>query len=908
VKSPTGRVPLALRLAARLLPGDAREEVLGDLIEAWRARARTQSRWARARWTFRQPVAALSARIAARRRRGGSATPPLRVIRHRPSLGFSWLDVKLGVRMLFKQPILTVVAGLTLALGIPSALLPVHVLGFFSQSLPVDEGDRILGLRNWDLETNRQNLRSLHDFEVWKEELTSFQMLAAVRSAPRNVHSPDGLAAEVAGAEVDASLFRLLRVPPLMGRTLVAADQTEGAADVAVISEDLWAARFTRDPDIVGRVVAIGRTPHTIVGVMPAGFYFPAQDQLWLPLRVDPSDYAVGAGPDVLVIGRLADGVSRGQADVEIRTVGTRLAAEWPETHGRLRAEAVPFPIMAMGERAAGPMADWELVIIQLFFLALLAVACGNIGTLILARTAIRLDELAVRTALGASRFRILGQLFIEALVLSLAATGLGLLFAQETGTRIVDRLLIDGLPYWLDVGLSLRSAFIALGVGAGCAVVAGVLPAVRATSPRVQQNLQRNARGTTVRFGAWTSVLIVVEVALSVGFLCFGTLAVLTYAGDRSDPSLDPDRYLIASLRTPRLEPMDDGAQADEEAFRTRTDRNHQELRDRLAALSMVRHVGMGLTLPGTTHPDRRIIVEGTGASDEAPNGSAATGRVHVDFFRDMDIDVLQGRAFTQADVEGATGVRPTAVVVNRDFVDHLLGGGDAIGRRLRYPTEITGGVEEWYDIVGVVETFGTNVSNPDRAEAIYYPLGAADVDPMRYIVEVNGSPGAFIPRLREIAAEVDPEAVIQGPQPLAEVVARGRLEIRVATWLIFGLSGVGMLLAVTGLYALISFTVARRTREIGIRSALGASGGSVVMTIAKQALRQLLVGVGLGSAFGWWLVRGLTRQTAFAAVNLPVLVLGVAVAVIVLSALACLSPTLRGLRIQPTEALREA
>jgi len=909
VRHPRQGIPLALRLAAWLLPRDARDEVLGDLVEAWRAREHTQSRWSRAVWTLRQPFVALGARLRSARRVDATQPPSLSLIRRRAGVGFSWLDLKLGLRMLGKYPILTVVAGITLALGIPSALIPTHVIGFYYLDLPVDEGDRVVGLRNWDLESNRQTLRNLHDFEVWKTRLTSFEALAAARSLPWNVHSPDGRAGEVLGSEVTASLFTLLREPPLLGRTLVGADEAAGAPDVVVISEDVWESRFVRDPDIVGRTITIGRRPHTIVGVMPAGFYFPARDHLWLPLRAKADDYAVGAGPDVLVVGRLADGVSRDQADLELRTVGTGLAAVWPETHTRLRAEVVTFPIMAMAERAAGPLADWEIVLIQLFFLALLAVACGNIGTLILARTAMRLDELAVRTALGASRTRILGQLFIESLVLALGATAVGLAFAQAVGTSVVDRLLTEEMPYWFDVGLSLRSALIALGVGAGCAVAAGVLPAVKATSPRIQQNLQRSARGATVRFGALTTVLIVAEVALSVGFLCFGTVAILSFAGDGSLRSRVPvDRYLMASLRTPWIAPPTELAGTYEEQLRARTALNNEELRDRLAADPSVRHVAMGRNLPGTPHASPVVIVEGTGATDDAPTASIEAARVHVDFFRDLGLQIVQGRGFTPEDARGEPDAHRPAIVVNELFVERVLGGGDAIGRRVRYPLGAPGGEEQWYEIVGVVETFGTNILVPERSEALYHPLGSSELNPMRYIIEVAGSPAAFIPRLRALAADVDAEAMIERPEPLADVVARMRLENRVGTWMIFGLSAVGMLLAVTGLYALMSFTVSQRTREIGIRTALGAGATSVVATIARRALLQLMAGVVLGCAFGWWIVDEVSSQSDFADVSVPGIVLGVAVAVIAFSALACLSPTRRGLRIQPTEALREA
>ena len=915
--SPRQRIPLALRIAAWLLPRDAREEVLGDLVEAWRAREHTQSVGARVWWSLRQPFVALRARLTARSRTVDTATPPLGVVSRRPGFGFSWLDVKLGIRMLGKQPILTLVAGLTLALGIPAALMPIHGIGLYYNPLPVEEGDRILGLRNWDLETNRPFLRNLHALEVWQESLRSFASLAAARSDPWNVHSPDGRAEEVRGAQVTASLFPLLRVAPLMGRTLLADDEAEGAPDVVVISEDLWSSRFVRDPEIVGKVVTIGRRPHTIVGVMPAGFHFPMTDELWLPLRARAADYAVGAGPDVLVVGRLADDATRRQAEAEVRTVGARLAVEWPESHSGLRPEVVSFPILALNVSAAGPAAQWELVLLQLFCFALLAIVCGNIGTLILARTATRLNELAVRTALGASRTRILGQLFIESLVLSVGATVVGLVIAQEVAVGVASQLLEGELPYWFDISLSLRSVLIALGVGAGCAVIAGVLPAVKATSPRIQQNLQRSARGASIRFGALTTGLVVAEVALSVGFLCFGTAAVTSFSRDRSGESeVAIDRYVVASLRTPWVAPTgDEDVEAYEAQFQMRVAQNHEELRDRLAAHPSVRRVGMGRHIPGVGLADRPMVIESTGATDESPSGWAQYGLVHYDFFRDLGVRVLQGRDFSAADVEGEPGAHRTAIIVNDRFVERVLGGGNAIGRRLRFADDaspqassVPGATpEQWLEIVGVVETFGSNVTSPERSEAMYLPLGSAELHPMRYAIEVAGSPAAFLSTLRTVAADVDPEAIIQDAQPLTDLLARGLLEMRAVSILIFALSAVGMILAATGLYALMSFTVSQRTREIGIRTALGASARNVVITIARRALVQLLVGVALGCALGWWILDLVLNEGEFVVRSVPGLVAGVAAAVTAFAVLSCLSPTLRGLRIQPTEALSE-
>jgi predicted lysophospholipase L1 biosynthesis ABC-type transport system permease subunit len=243
----------------------------------------------------------------------------------------------------------------------------------------------------------------------------------------------------------------------------------------------------------------------------------------------------------------------------------------------------------------------------------------------------------------------------------------------------------------------------------------------------------------------------------------------------------------------------------------------------------------------------------------------------------------------------------------VNDAFVERVLGGGNAVGRRIRNVTP-PGGTEQWFEIVGVVETWGTNLNNPERGEAMYQPLGSADMHPMRYIVEVAGDPAAFLSTLRTIATDVDPEATIQNAQPLAQLVERNRMEQRVAGRVIIGLSAIGVILAATGLYALLAVTVSQRSREIGIRTALGARAGSIVRTIARRALVQLLAGVALGCIFGSWIVGQITDNAEFAIDNVPGLIAAVAASVVVFSALACLAPTLRGLRIQPTEALTES
>jgi hypothetical protein len=310
-----------------------------------------------------------------------------------------------------------------------------------------------------------------------------------------------------------------------------------------------------------------------------------------------------------------------------------------------------------------------------------------------------------------------------------------------------------------------------------------------------------------------------------------------------------------------------------------------------------------MGLSLPGVGLPERRIQLE------RGREARTLTGDVHVDYFRDLGLRVLQGRTFTGDDVEGGPDAYRPVIVVNDQFVDQVLGGGDAVGQRVAYVGERAGVPSESYEIIGVVETFGTNVVDPDHRAAIYRPFASGDRRPtMGYVIEVAGDATDFIPRLREIAAAVDPEAIVQRPESVAGYVMRTRGDDVLFSIALVALSLVGMLLAATGLYALVSVTVSQRTKEIGIRTALGAGAGDVVVTIARRAFLQLLAGVALGSLFGGVVLRQVMQNDVnFAGTSIPGMFGGVAAAVTLLTTLACLAPTLRGLRIQPTEALGE-
>lgn len=901
---------LAVRLLERRLPAEITDAICGDLEEEYKERrALGVSRLRADVWYWSQ---ALTVRVGALRRAAKSLQA------RRPALGsvgrsgrkarwgrsgISWLDVKLGLRMLVKYPGMTAVSIFALAIAIPAGLGPMHVVNAVLAPLPEDESGRIRALRNFNVATRRGEASSLRTFAQWREELTAFDALGAVTMrASYNVISEDGRAAPVQSAEVTASTFDILQVPPLLGRTLIAADEVIGAPAVALIGYDLWQSRLNGDPDIVGRTIRIGRVPHIVVGVMPEGFLFPFRDQLWLPLRVDVLAEEPGMERATLVFGRLSEGTSPEEAQAELSAIGRRMAIEFPDTHARLRPEVVPFAIGFFGLPKGGMSAIPELYLVQVLALLVLVVACANVGMLIFTRTATRAQELAVRTALGASRARVVSQLFTEALVFAVLAAGVGLLLADRVASGF--DWLLPQMPYWTDLGVTRRSVFRAFSLAVLSAAIVGVIPALKVTGKAVQQNIQRAGAGRSgIRFGGMSSVLIIADVALAVATV---GLAVGIWDGlPRPSDGMGSlsEQFLSAELTIPAVAPAVEVPFVDPLDFEAQVAATQQELVRRLEAEPGVRGVAVASHLPRMSHPLRDVELEGENQSNGAARSRVSIAYVDPGFFNALEQPILNGRGFDLSDL----GEGGRAVIVNTTFVDQVLGGRNPIGKRVRYATPADQEPNPWYEIVGVVGDLGMDDISSTR-EGLYHPLVPGEAHPVYLAIHVGTDPESFTPRLRELASEVDPAAIISNPLPLDEVRSG---DANLMPWIIRGavaLIGILLALSISGIYALMSFTVAERTREIGIRTALGAQRNSVVFTVAKRSLAQLGIGILVGIPVAAWLlsefesVGRIPTDSPF----VTAFILGACVMVLI-GMLACTAPALRALRIMPTEALRD-
>jgi predicted permease len=905
-------IALAVPSAER---GRWREEWLAEVHQIARERgtrtaARVATGAAADALALRRLVAARARALAATHGKG-----PMR-------LGISSSDVKLALRMLVRYPGLTAIGVLGMAVGIAIAAGAFAIIyTFVDPALPLPEGDRIVAIQNWDAAANTPERRILHDFVAWRDEMTTVQDVGVFRQVGRNLISANAQPEVVRLTEISASAFTLTRIPPLVGRYLLPDDEQPGAPPVLVIGHDVWRKRFAGASSIVGQPLQLGETEYTIVGVMPEGYAFPVNNDLWTPLKVEPSGYERREGPSLTVFARLAPGATLESANTEATAFGLRTAAAFPRTHAQLRPQVLPYTYPYFDVNDPEVLVAAHLVV---FLVALLLViVCVNVAILVYARTATRQGEIAVRTALGASRGRIVGQLFVEALVLAAIAAVLGLA-VTTAGLEQVNAAMRQGypqIPFWWDFRLSAGAVGYAVALTIVAAAIVGVVPALKATGRRVQLRLQTlsGGGGSGMQLGRLWTLLVVAQVAFAVALLP----AAIFHAWDSmrlgaTDPRFD--QVLTTQLVLDRPTGATPGRESPQ-AFAARYQARYDELARRLMADPAVSHVTFGSNVPGE---EATAWIEADGipspADTESPGGGTAVragsraghtiGTTHVDvgFFDAYDVPVLAGRGLERRDTAAASNT----VVVNRALAQSVFGEANAIGRRIRYvgtsrDVSDTVPLGAWLDIVGVVADFPTHGIDTSLSRArVYHAATAADIAGVTMSVRVRATtPGAFTGRLREIAAAVDPNLQLRQPASLGEVLGRDLAMLRVVAAVLMGLTAAVLLLSAAGIYAMMSFTVSQRRREIGIRAALGADPRRLLGSIFSRAAIQLGTGALLGmlaaavleTASGGELMRG------NGLVILPI----VTVFMMCAGLLAALGPARRGLRIHPTEALRE-
>ena len=859
------------------------------------------------------------------------ALEALRDQRGLPWLGSSWLDVRLGLRLLARHWGLTLAGGLamTLAIGIAAIVFAAFDMVLWSP-LPLDEGDRVVAIQVWDREAGRRRDTTWQDLERWRTSLQSVGDVGAFQSIERNVITAgpagggeSGAVELAAVAEISAAGFRVARVPPLIGRPIVDADAAPGAAPVVVIGHDVWQRRFAGARDVIGRELRLGTDVHTVVGVMPEGFQFPLNFRYWIPLhpaspKLAGSGSAGGmlrnTGPEGVVFGRLAPGATLARAHAEVSALGI-LALANSEKAARPNPEAtgprvVPYTFAFTGDFDRGELGlAWSLS--SLVLVLLLLPPCANIAILNYARTVTRQQEFAARHALGGSRARIVWQLFIEALVLTAAAAGVALVILRVVSIVVEGRLqnIPGGPPFWMTFTVSYRTLlFVAVLAFAGAAV-SGLVPALQATGRLARLGAGALAGRTSVRLGATWTTLVIAQVAFSVGVLPLAAeLAWGTVRTGIVGPGFAAEEFATArvTLEERQLKPDTDEARA--VLFGNR----QRDLTRRLLAEPGILGVAAALRPPGE-EPWVFVDIEGRDAPTEVLNGRlpgflARFNQVDIAFFDLYQVPGVAGRRFNDGDVAAEGDVTASgAVVVNRNFAETIAPGGNALGRRFRYVRATDGEslngpvADRWYEVVGVVG----NLPVTTDARVAYHASAPGRIHPAHLQIHLRGDSSGLAERLRDVVASVDPTLHVDEVRTLAEIYREHRFGDNLGAITIGAVTSSILLLSAAGLYALMTFTVAQRRREIGIRSALGAQPARLVAGVFRRAFWQ----IGAGSAAGMlaaYLTGRYVPIEQIGGLPIPGILPGAAAFMLLVGVVAAWGPARRGLRIDPTEALR--
>ena len=815
-------------------------------------------------------------------------------------------DYKLGVRMLLKYPGLTIAGGLALAIAIGIGAGWYDLAGkLLWPRIPLPDGDRIVTIETHNALTNEPELRVTRDFLEWRSEVRSIEGLGAYRAELRNLIVGNAPPVLIRTAALTAAAFRTARVTPLIGRGLVDADEKPGAPGVVVLGYDQWQRSFDGRNDVVGATVKLGSTRVTVVGVMPEGFRYPVSYHAWTPLQLRATDAALEGDP-IAVIGRLKPGVTLEQANAELRMLGERAALALPGTHEHLR------PLVArLGRGSDAPPDIAGLAMRYLPSLLVLFLACTTVGTLFYARTAIREGEMAMRSALGASRARIIGQLFVEALVLASLAAALGLIAADRTLRWGIASVAEGkgGLPFWMTPGLEITTILYAGSLAVAGAAMLSLLPALRVTRARLQPHLMNlGAGGSTLRFGrVWTTAMIgqVALTAMAIPIGIEGASESIRIV--RIHAQFPNHEYVSARLEFDR--PAGEGVMS---AFEERRARMYARLEQQIAEEPDVVAVTFADRVPGASFQIRRT------ASVDIPSGATAAFQIGFaassigpGFFEAFGRPIVAGRGFHQGDFSPAA----RTVIVNEAFVRGLVQRGIAspLGARLRYASEPgVSTAEPPFEIVGVVRDLGLDPGEQgDEGAFVFHTASAATVSPLVMSVRLRGNPATLAARLPVIAADVDAGLSVPEARPLAEWIWQRESSLVTSVAAGAGVSGLVLFLSAMGLFSLMSISVSRRTREIGVRVALGANPRRVISRIVTHAM--LLMGSGIAAGGGLVLLAvalggGPTGRPAEDLVSFAAWIAATSAVMLGAGLLACIEPARRALRINPIDALKDA
>jgi len=795
-------------------------------------------------------------------------------------------DIRYGIRLLRRSPGFAAVAILTLALGIgANTAIFSTVDALLIRALPYADADRVVMI--WEDASEAgfpRNTPAPGNYTDWAALNHSFSGVAATRGASANL-TGSGVPEQVVGRAVTSNFFAVLGVTPIAGRVFTA-DEDRAGAQVVVIGHGLWQRRFGADRSTIGQTVLMNGSRYTVIGVMPRGFVFRNRDvEYWVPIAFTPQVAARRNSHFLNVVARLAPGVSIEAAKDDMRRIDAMLQQQYPDTNRRLRSVVVPIKEELLGNTRV------QLLVLMGAAAAVLLIACANLASLLLSRAAGRRGELAVRAALGASRGRLVRQMVIEATTFSLIGGLLGLALAPA-GLTVMARMTPLGFPPQATSILDVRLLAFALIVSLATGVIFSLVPSLQAARTSLRDALQHGTRSSVGGSGRFTrDALVVAQVAAALVLLAGAGLMLQTMANLRAiDVGFRRDHLLTLRTTLPQTKYQ---SRAQRLSF---YDRVVAEVR----ALPGVESAAYGSLLPFMSPGNTRWF----GIEGRAPDPSDATDTLFragtADYLKTLGVQLVDGRLLDDRD--GASA--PESVVINETFARRYWPGESPLGSRLR----IGDANGPHYRVIGVVRDVHERGYTLGMKPEVYLSFAQTNAgDALEYlVVRTNGAPDELAPSIRRIIAGVDPDQPISAVRSMDDIVDLDVADRQQQMVLLGTFAGLALLLASIGLYGVLSYAVTQRSRELGLRMALGASAGSVMRIVVVRGLSLTAAGLAIGLALAWALTRTLQNVLYGVAAADPATFAAVVGLLGVIALAACYIPARRASRLDPMAVLR--
>ena len=804
-----------------------------------------------------------------------------------------WQDIRFGLRLLWKHPGFTFVAVAALALGIGANTAVFSLVNaLLINPLPFPDMDRLVTVyERVPAQGNERNEASIANYLDWRAQNQSFENIGVYRWWSANLTGNDQ-PERLQGFLVSPSLLDTIGLKPMLGRNFNADEEQPGKDNVAILSYGVWQRRFAADANIIGQTILLNGVKRQVVGVLPANINFPRGAEILAPLSLTPEQQANRGNHSFLVVGRLKNGVSLVQAQREMNTIAARLETQYPNTNtGRSTSLFTLYDDTVQHGKVL------LLVLLGAVGFVLL-IACANIANLMLARASSRLKEIAIRSALGASRWRVARQLLIESVIVALAGGVFGLLIGQwgiSFFKSLAPAEVANFVPGWHRVGMNPIVLVYTLGLSVVTGLLFGLAPAWQATKLDLVETLKegggKSAAGGRQRL---RSALVVAEVALSLVLLISAGLLIKSFLKlSTTDPGFNSESVLTMQLILPRARYEQPEARA---VF-------YRDLEQRIRSLSGVASAGLVNYLPlGGSNSSDDFLIEGL---PTPPRGQEYVGRYRVctpDYFQTLGIRILRGRGFTGADSETAAPV----VIVNETLVRKFWPNADpsvVLGKRFR-----TSGPPErnpWREIVGVINDVRHEMNGPIQPE-YYLPHAQDPWNAMALVAKTKVEPMALASLVRKEVQAMDKDQPVFSTRSMQEVRAQSVIIYNTSSQMLSVFAAIAMLLAALGIYGVMSYSVSQRTHEIGVRLALGASRQHVLKLMIWQGMKLAGLGMVMGLA-GALALTSLMKSLLFGVSTTDPLTYGVVVSVLVVVALtACYLPARRATKVDPMIALR--